>query len=62
VWDRSVTDIGKGIRFNISETDQTFEVEASLPGLQKDDIKVNLKEGTLTLLTILCRFFALVLI
>lgn len=45
-WDLSEGDQGRGeIRFNIYETDKTFELDASVPGVQKDDIKVNLKDG-----------------
>lgn len=31
---------GAGIRMDVRETDQAFDVEADLPGLKKDDIEV----------------------
>jgi len=48
IFDRSF-DVAKGIKFNISETDQAFEIEASLPGLKKEDVKVTLKDDVLTI-------------
>lgn len=48
--DRSF-DQGRGnISFNVYETDQALEVEASVPGVQKDDIKVNLKDSKILIL------------
>lgn len=34
---------------DISETDQEFHVKAELPGVKKDDVKVTLENGVLTL-------------
>lgn len=45
IWDRAFDQTRGNIRFNVYETDNSFEIEASLPGLQKDDVKVNLKDG-----------------
>jgi HSP20 family protein len=34
---------------DISETEQEFLIKAELPGLQKEDVKVNMKDNVLTL-------------
>lgn len=46
-WDLDADQGRSNIRFNIYETDKTFELDASVPGVQKEDIKVNLKDGKL---------------
>eukprot|EP01127_Copromyxa_protea_P001097 TRINITY_DN1103_c0_g1_i1.p2 TRINITY_DN1103_c0_g1~~TRINITY_DN1103_c0_g1_i1.p2 ORF type:complete len:235 (+),score=52.33 TRINITY_DN1103_c0_g1_i1:171-875(+) len=44
----SSMDTVKGIGFNIKENDTSFQIEASLPGLKKDEIKLNLHDDILT--------------
>ena len=33
---------------NVKETDKAFEIELALPGVKKEDVKINLHEGFLT--------------
>ena len=47
----SLTGTGEGWnpRVDISELEDRYEVHAELPGLSKEDIKVNLEDGVLTI-------------
>lgn len=33
---------------NVSETDKTYEIDVAAPGMRKDDFKVRVEKGTLT--------------
>lgn len=35
------TEMTSGIRIDVSETEQAYEIEADMPGMKKDDIKVS---------------------
>lgn len=34
---------------NVSETDKTYEIDVAAPGMRKDDFKVRVEKGTLTI-------------
>ena len=36
-------------RMDVKETKDTFEISADLPGLKKEDVKISLKDGVLTI-------------
>lgn len=36
-------------RVDISETDNAFSIQAEIPGIRKEDVKVNLEEGVLSI-------------
>lgn len=40
---------GNNMRADIKETEKEFVVEAEMPGVKKEDIKLNLEEDTLTI-------------
>lgn len=49
---RAVTESGEGFftpRVDIRETKKSYEVSAELPGVKKDDLKVTLENGMLTI-------------
>ena len=52
VWDGSNALYGKHaknlMKTDVRETDDTYEVDIDLPGFKKDEIKVDLKDGYLT--------------
>ena len=51
-WDRDYytarTNTNRLMRTDVKETDQTYELDIDLPGFKTDDIKVQLKDGYLT--------------
>jgi HSP20 family protein len=38
-----------GLSMNVSETEDAYEIEASLPGVNPDDIEITLNQNTLTI-------------
>ena len=52
VWDGSNALYGKHaknlMKTDVRETEDTYEVDIDLPGFKKDEIKVDLKDGYLT--------------
>ena len=54
-FDRFYTDTNSGTRSafvpktDIAETDNEFEIQLAVPGMQKEDFKVDLKNGLLTI-------------
>ncbi|HJV75651.1 MAG TPA: Hsp20 family protein, partial [Noviherbaspirillum sp.] len=37
------------IRVDVSETDQAFQIKADIPGVKKEDIKVSIEGGTVSI-------------
>lgn len=37
-----------GVRFDVSESDDAYEITAELPGLDEDDVEIEVSEGVLT--------------
>lgn len=42
-------DLGEMMKSDVKETDQAYEVTMSLPGVKKEDVKAELKDGYLTI-------------
>ncbi len=49
VWNPGFTSTANMMQTDVRETDKGFELDISLPGFKKEDIKAELKEGYLTI-------------
>ena len=49
VFDEAYMRADNRINSNVSTTDDSYRVLISVPGLSKDDVKISLKESTLTI-------------
>ena len=47
LWDSRPSETANQLPINVFETNQQVEIEAGVPGMQKDDIKVAVKDGTI---------------
>lgn len=49
VWNPGFTSSSNMMQTDVKETDKSFELDISLPGFKKEDLKAELKDGYLTI-------------
>jgi HSP20 family protein len=48
-WPSFASNTGSAMRLDVSETDDTIEIDAELPGMDEKDVEVVLKDNILTI-------------